>query len=126
MVPHKPKKCMGCFPKRFMNQSVMRSRKPLKKTISSKFSVSILSSLVLYYLLTNFIKALICSKYRNIAVHLSMYVNGFNHFFSICLESAIEVMKIDSRYASSCPIKKFRRNVFKNNRIVTFLFPTRN
>ncbi len=54
-------------------------QKTIEKTTHAKFGHSVFSFLVLYHLFSNLGKSVSFSKYRNVAVHISIYLHAFYH-----------------------------------------------
>ncbi len=114
----------GAFTKFTHKEYGHQIKESIHKTAPSKFGNPIFPWAVLHYFFAYFSESCPFGQHRNITVHFSIYLNAFNHFFSIGLKSAVKVMQFYFTHASCCCIKKLTRNIFREGVIIPFLFPS--
>lgn len=95
------------------------------KTVQTKLRCSVFAGLMVHHLLADACKTRILGKIRNIAVHLAINLDVFNHILAISLQTAVEIMQIrDTAHLARRGIEKLCRNRFRQ-RVVALLLPSR-
>lgn len=95
------------------------------KTVQAKLRSAIFAGLMVHHLLADACKTRIFGKIRDIAVHLAINLDVFNHILAISLQTAVEIVQIlDATHLARRGIEKLCRNRLRQ-RVVALLLPSR-
>ena len=79
-------------------------KKTVYESFKTEFADTVFPFLVLYRLFCDTVESSVLCKIRYVAMHFAIYLDILDDFVSICLETAVHVMKLDAGDLAGCGI----------------------
>src|SRR5579871_3821785 len=99
-------------------------QKAIHKAFPAELSSAIFTGAMVHYFFTYLSEACPFGQHWDITMHLTVYLYAFDNLFSVRLQSAVKVVKIDLRYFGRSPVEEFGRKILSECIVKTFFLPS--